>query len=86
MAKILYIYDPKLVAPTGSETVFLCYSLLEWEQGMTAIPHLPCNDETRVGLIWGDGLVEVKQKVIDNCIASFSGATSNDVIFLGGWN
>jgi hypothetical protein len=81
----IYVYDPKPVVPVGTFTVFLCYSLLDWTEGEAAIPHVPGSEETRVELLWGDGLVEVKQKTIDNVVASF-GVTSNDIIFLGGWN
>jgi hypothetical protein len=83
--KKVYIAEPKLVAGTGSESSTLCYQVFEWEEGVPGLAHAPCSDEGRVAFLWGEGINDIRQRVIDNVLASFPGITSNDIIFLGGW-
>jgi hypothetical protein len=84
--KKIYVQEPKFATPTGTEDVTVCYMLLEWEQGLLAIEHLPCSsDACRVQLNWGDTAADLRQRVLDNILAHFTDVTSNDVIFLGGW-
>jgi hypothetical protein len=83
--KKVYITEPKVMLSGFPDSAILCYSLLEWEEGSLAIPHAPCSgDETRVSVSWGDDANVIRQLVLDNTVATISGITSNDVIFLGG--
>ena len=85
MSKKLYITEPKLMASVDAEFATLCYQVLEWEQGMVALAHGPCLEETRVSVPWGAQINDVRVLVLDKCLANFPDVTSNDIIFLGGW-
>jgi hypothetical protein len=87
--KKVYVQEPKLAFQNDLEPshLLLIYGLIEWEEGMFAIQHAPGDSSaTRVDLLWGEGIVEVRQRAIDAILASFPDVTSNDIIFLGGWN
>jgi hypothetical protein len=85
MARKIYVQEPKLAFPVGTEQVQASYGVLDWEEGQLAIENLPSsNDGTRVELLWGEGIGDLRTKVLDN-ITAFFGVGSNDVIFLGGW-
>jgi hypothetical protein len=86
MAKKIYVSEPKILAPTGPDEVWLCFQVFEWDQGQLGYIYPPCNEEGRVAMVWGDGIVEIRQKAIDNLLSYFPDITSNDIIFLGGWN
>jgi len=85
MAKKIYVQEPVLSAPVGTDQVVCCYGVLLWEEGQLAVENLPCsNDGTRVDVVWGDTIAVLKAKVLAN-IETFFGVGSNDIIFLGGW-
>lgn len=85
MPRKIYLQEPKLSFPVGTEQVQVAYSVLDWEQGQLAIENLPSsNDGTRVELLWGETMTEIRQKVLDN-VTTYFNVGSNDVIFLGGW-
>jgi len=87
MAKKIYVAEPKIVINTTDFSLMtLCYAIYEWEQGELAIAHVPCSDEARIEFEWGEGIVEIRQRVADDLLASFPDISSNDIIFLGGWN
>lgn len=83
MARKIYVVNPQFAVSNSTTEIFLCYSALDWEEGLPAIFHPPCSEDTIVSLIWGDTAVEAKAKIIDNVIAHF-GVGQNDIIFIGG--
>jgi hypothetical protein len=86
MATKIYVAEPKFVLPLGTDDVVLCFQVLEWPQGQFPNLYPPCNPGTgSVSVAWGEGVVEVRQKAIDMLLEAFPDATSNDIIFLGGW-
>lgn len=84
MARKIYVTNPQFSIPGTPDETPLCYTILDWEQGLPAVPQPPCNEETIVFLVWGDTAVEAKAKIIDNIVTRL-GVNSNDIIFIGGW-
>lgn len=87
MATKLYIAEPKISAFTADpNSMTLCYAVYEWVQGSPALLHVPCSDEGRVDFTWGTTFAQIRDLVIASLLSFFPDATSNDIIFLGGWN
>lgn len=89
MAKKVYVEEPKVSIENDLDPTNLLaiYPVIEWTEGQLAIVHPPgSNDAARVELIWGEGIAEIRQKAIAAILAFFPDVSSNDIIFLGGWN
>jgi len=87
--KKIYVQEPRLLLEIDADpaSLLMIYGVSEWEQDALAIQHAPgSNDATQVPLLWGEGIAEIRSKAIDAILAFFPGTSSNDIIFLGGWN
>jgi hypothetical protein len=82
MAKRIYVTNPQISVGADPAQIIFCYAILEWEQGLPAILHPPCNEDTIVFLAFNDNAGTARQKIIDNAIAHFPGITAADVIFI----
>lgn len=86
MAKKIYVAEPKVVAGTNVNTTTLCYAVYEWTEGMPGVTHLPCADECRIEFPFGADINDIRALVITDLLENFPDISSNDIIFLGGWN
>lgn len=85
--KKLYVSEPKVGAPTSNpDSLALCYSLYEWDEGMIALLHVPGSDEGQIEFLWGENPVQIKARIVADLLALFPTIVEADIIFLGGWS